>query len=252
MNTLRSEWRKLVSVRMWMGLAIAAILFTAINAGVLIALSGLDIEGGAVPVLTDPDALRTVYASAGQASVFALVLGILGMTSEYRHLTITSTLLATPRRGRLVAAKMTAAALLSAVIALACIAATLVILGVGMLFKDTAPMDWADFAAVSAGAVLGFAVYAVLGVGFGSLVRNQIAAVIAALIWVMLIESLIVSFWPQIGKWLPGGALAGVLQVESLSESGYLAVLPATVVLLAYAAGFGMLAVRTTLRRDIT
>lgn len=252
MNTFRSEWRKLVSVRMWIGLAIAATLYTAVNAGVLIALSGLDIEGTPVPALTDPAAMRTVYAAAGQAAVFALVLGILGMTSEYRHQTITSTLLATPRRGRLVAAKMAAGAVLAAAIGAMCMVLTLAILGVGMLFKDTAAMDWADFAAVSAGAVLGFAVYAVLGVGFGSLVRNQIAAVTTALIWVMLVESLIVSFWPGVGKWLPGGALSGVLQAESFNGSSFLPVLPATLVLLAYAAGFGVLAVRTTLRRDIT
>ena len=52
MRTFRSEWRKLVSVRIWLGLAVAALLYTALNAGVLVALSGLDIGGAPVPALT--------------------------------------------------------------------------------------------------------------------------------------------------------------------------------------------------------
>ena len=252
MRTFRSEWRKLVSVRIWLGLAVAALLYTALNAGVLVALSGLDIGGAPVPALTDPATLRSVYASAGSASVLVLVLGILSMTSEYRHQTITATLLATPQRGRLVAGKMAAAALLGAAIGAACALLSLLILGIGLLVKDSAPVDWADVAAVSAGVVLGFGVYAIVGVGFGSLVRNQIAAITGALIWVLLVESAIVAFWPAIGKWLPGGAFNGVLGVESFGGASYLPVALAAPVLLAYGALFALLAVRTTLQRDIT
>jgi len=151
-----------------------------------------------------------------------------------------------------VAAKMAASALLAAAIGLACVATTLAILGIGMVFRDIGPVDWRDLAAIAAGVCLGFAVYAILGVGFGSLVRNQIAAITAALVWVLLIESLVVSFWPNIGKWLPGGALSGVLQAESFAGAAYLAVLPATLLLLAYAGGFALLATRITMRRDIT
>jgi len=251
-NALRSEWWKLRTARMTVGLAIAAILFTVVNAGVLVALAGVDLEGQDLPALTDPDALRALYGVAGQASVFTLVLGLLSMTSEYRHQTITATLLATPRRGRLVAAKMGAASVAAAIIAALCVAASLVVLLVGTALRDTAPLDWPVIAATAGGILLGLAVYAVLGVGFGSLVRNQIAAITAALLWVLLIESLVVSFWPEVGKWLPAGALAGVLQAESFSGVAYLAPLPAALLLLAYAVGFGLIAVRTTLRRDIT
>ncbi len=252
MNSLRSEWRKLITVRMWFGLALAAVLFTFVNAGVLIALSGANLEGANVPELTDPAALRTLYASAGSSSVLVLVLGILSMTSEYRHQTITATLLATPRRGQLIGAKMVAAAGLAAIVAVACVVAVLACVGVGLAVVEMGPVDWSEFAAISAGVVLGFAVYAVLGVGFGSLVRNQIAAITGALVWVLLVESLIVALWPGVGKWLPGGAFNGVLQVESFSGATYLPVAAAALVLLGYGLGFAMLAVRTTLRRDIT
>ena len=252
MNILRSEWRKLVTVRMWIGLAVAAALFTAFNAGVVIALSGLDIEGTPVPELTDAAALRTVYASAASAAAFVLVLGIVSITSEYRHQTITATLLATPRRAPLIAAKMLTAALLSAAIGVACVAVTAIAVGIGVAAKGIGPVDIGDFAAIGGGVALGFAVYGVLGVGFGSLVRNQIAAITAALLWVMLVESLIVAFWPSVGKWLPGGALNAVLQVETPSGDTYLTVALGALLLVGYAVAFAAVAVRTTLRRDIT
>ena len=73
-----------------------------------------------------------------------------------------------------------------------------------------------------------------------------------ALIWVLLVESLIVSLWPSVGKWLPGGALNGVLQVESFFAGSYLDVAPAAGLLLLYGALFAGISAATTLRRDIT
>lgn len=252
MRTVHSEWRKLTSIRMWIGLTIAAVLFTALNVGVVIALSGVELEGAPMPGLGGADQMRALYGSAGASSVFALVLGILAITSEYRHATITATLLATPNRGRLIAAKMAVSAILGAFIGLLCMLATLALVLIGALVKDIGEMVWTDFAAITGGAVLGFAVFAVLGVGFGALIRNQIAAIVAALVWTLLVESLIVALWPWLGKWLPGGALNGVLQAESFGGDPYLAVIPATLVLLGYAAVFAAAASRITMRRDIT
>jgi ABC-type transport system involved in multi-copper enzyme maturation permease subunit len=251
-DALRSEWRKLTSVRMWQGLALAAVLFTAVNAGILVLLSGATVQGQPGTDLTDPVQMRALYSTVGSASALVLVLGILASTSEFRHQTITATLLATPSRPRIVAAKMLAAAGLAVAIAVLCVAAVAVIMLVGLPLKETAPLDWGAFAAAAAGAVLGFAVYAVLGVGFGALVRNQIAAVVGGLLWVLLVESLVVTFLPQVGKWLPGGALQGVMQGQSLTGDAYLAPWLAVLVLLGYAVALAAAAIRLTLRRDIT
>ena len=252
MNIVRSEALKLLSVRMWLGLAVAAILFTALNAGALVILSGIDLGGTTSPPLTDPATMRAVYGSVGASSLLVLVLGILGITSEYRHQTITATLLATPSRGRMMAGKMTVHALVGAVIGVLCVLTTLLTLLIGIQFKEHAPIDAGTLAAVSGGAILGFAVYAVVGVGFGSLVRNQIAAVTVALVWVMLIEALIVAFLPEVGRWLPGGAINGVLQAPSFGATEYLPVWGSALVLLGYGVLFAGIATRTTLRRDIT
>ena len=49
----------------------------------------------------------------------------------------------------------------------------------------------------------------------GSLIRNQTAAVVVALVWVMVVEGLLVSFLPDVGRWLPGGAVAALTGVTT-------------------------------------
>src|SRR2546421_5539508 len=88
---------------MWFGLLITALAFVTLNEVAQIFASSTT-QGA--PTLQDPAGVRNVWASAGQAGIMALVVGILGMTTEFRHQTITATFLATPRRGRVVTAKM--------------------------------------------------------------------------------------------------------------------------------------------------
>src|SRR4051794_38274920 len=109
---VRSELRKITSTRLWWGLLIGVAVYTAISAAASAAFAGVSTGGGqpqSAP-LSSPEAIRTVYASAafGGAYIFAMILGITGMTGEYRYQTITSTFLATPRRARIVLSKMAA------------------------------------------------------------------------------------------------------------------------------------------------
>jgi len=81
------------------------------------------------PALGD-DALRQlVGVPNGPLTLAALVLGVLGMAGELRHGTATSTFLVTPVRGRVVAAKLAAAALAGLAMALV---ATAVGLAIGL------------------------------------------------------------------------------------------------------------------------
>ncbi len=100
--------------------------------------------------------------------------------------------------------------------------------------------------------MLGYAIYAAVGVCVGALVRNQIAAVVGALLWTVLAESLTVALLPQVGRWLPGGALAGVLQSTPVRGGTYLPVWAGALLLTAYGVAFALLAAATTLRRDVT
>jgi ABC-type transport system involved in multi-copper enzyme maturation permease subunit len=118
--------------------------------------------------------------------------------------------------------------------------------------KSHADIPWTAMWQIAGGAVLGCALFAVLGVALGTLIRNQIAAILGVLVWVLIIESLLVTFLPTFGKWLPGGALNGILQATGPDNTSYLPVWGGALVLIGWTAAFGTLAAFTTQRRDVT
>src|SRR3954467_8388654 len=87
--------------------------------------------------LDTAQAIRTVYASAAfQGSyIFAMILGITGMTGEYRYRTITPTFLATPHRPRVVVGKMVAHLVIGIGFGIAGVFAALVAGGVIVLVR---------------------------------------------------------------------------------------------------------------------
>jgi ABC-type transport system involved in multi-copper enzyme maturation permease subunit len=118
--------------------------------------------------------------------------------------------------------------------------------------KNHTDIPWSALWQIAGGAILGCALFAILGVAVGTLVRNQIAAILGILVFVLLVEQIVIGFLPAWGKWLPGGALNGVLQTTGFSGTSYLPVWGGALVLLGYAAVFGLLAALTTQRRDVT
>jgi ABC-type transport system involved in multi-copper enzyme maturation permease subunit len=245
-----AELLKVTSTKMWLGFLVGVVLYIGIGAVAVIftpAQPGVD-----VPTLETEAGIRNLFAQAGGAYVFAIVLGALGMTQEIRHQTLTSTFLAEPRRNRVMVAKMAAYGIVGAVYG-----AVGVVFGYALAFallplKDHADIPWTALWQIAGGAVLGCALFAILGVAVGTLIRNQIAAILLILVWVLLIEALVVAFLPSWGKWLPGGAIAGVLQSTGFGGAEYLDVWQGSLVLIAYAAVFGAIAALTTQRRDVT
>jgi signal transduction histidine kinase len=77
------------------------------------------------PTLGDDALGQLVLAPNGPLTLAALLLGVLGMAGEFRHGTAISTFLVTPVRGRVVAAKLAAAAV--AGLAMALVAAAVVL-----------------------------------------------------------------------------------------------------------------------------
>jgi ABC-2 type transport system permease protein len=131
------------------------------------------------------DALRQlVLVPAQPLTLAALILGILAMAGELRHGTATGTFLVTPARGRVVAAKLVAAAITGLVMALVSSAAVLAV-GLPWLRAKGVEVAVADAGAAArvAGLAVAVALFAVLGAGLAALLRNQVAAVIVGLLW---------------------------------------------------------------------
>jgi ABC-type methionine transport system permease subunit len=109
----------------------------------------------------------------------------------------------------------------------------------------------ADVGPVLAAVVVGAALFGVIGVGVGALIRNQIAAVVAALVWEFVLEAILIGVVPAVGKWLPGGAARGLTR-ETLSSGNLLPAWGAGLVLLAYGLAFAVAGSQLLVRRDVT
>lgn len=245
-----AELLKVTSTKMWLGLLGALVVYISI--GIVATVFAPEQPGVTIARLSTPAGMRNLFAQGGGGYLFAIVIGTLGMTQELRHQTLTSTLLAEPRRNRVMVAKMAAYGVIGAFYG-----AVGVLFGYALAlallpFKDHGDLPVTAMWQIAGGAVLGCALFAVLGVAIGALVRNQIAAVLGVLVWVVLVEALLVALLPKIGKWLPGGALNGILQATGINDAQYLPVWAGAVVLVGYTVVLGALAAATTQRRDVT
>ena len=119
---VRAEWTKLVTTRVWLGLLAGAAVLSGASALLLTLFAG-NAESG-IPPVGSSQYEQLAFAVPANVTVLTLILGIIGMTQEYRHRTATPTFLATPRRGRVVVAKLLAYAVAAAPFALAVVAVT--------------------------------------------------------------------------------------------------------------------------------
>jgi ABC-2 type transport system permease protein len=227
---------------------------------VLLALSQLLIVGGVTGLVVSSDTLRTAdaptdaLAHAGLASIFTLVLGIMAVAGEYRNQTITDTFLSTPRRSRVIGSKVLAYAVAGAVFAVVNAVTALVATRVWWAVKGV-PLDLGDAEIwrTIAGCAAWNVAFAVVGVGVGALVRNLTAAIAAALAWIALVEGIVGQLVGDLARWLPfaTGSALGDLPGRA-GDLGPVSQLAAAAALAGYAAVFALVAIGTTVRRDVT
>jgi ABC-2 type transport system permease protein len=258
---VRSELTKILSTRLWWGLLVGVVLYTVVQAAASAAFAGLDPGAGqpATPGLDNPETLRGVYAAAAfsGAYIFALVIGVTGMTGEHRYETVTPTFLATPRRVHVVVAKAIAHAVVGigyGVVAVlsAFLAGGLVVLVRGHELGLGSPGLWRAVAL----AVLAVALWTMVGIGIGTLIRNQVAALLVAVAMTFLVEPLVsvglyAADLDDVGKFLPSTASSAVTSPPTV----YGELLPwwaGALVLSGYALLFAAVGVWLSVRRDVT
>ncbi|MBF4162922.1 ABC transporter permease [Nocardioides acrostichi] len=264
-EALIAEKRKLTSTAMWWVLAIGMVGYLAFIGAVLAfsMVSGSDATG--VQPLTGKAAALSVYGTVNAIGyVFPLVIGTLTVTTEMRHRTLTQSLLAEPVRGRLLSAKLAVSFPVGVCYG---------VLGViGLLIGGAIPLATAgDGAYLGDGEVIRVLVmgilvsglWAVLGAAFGSVVTNQVAAIVVLLAFTQLVEPIArvglsaVSSLAPVASYLPGAAADAVVGSSLYSSVGTGAVdlLPAwggALVLLGYGVVLVVLGWRTTFARDVT
>ncbi len=273
-TALRTEYRKLVTTRMWWILLLAMAAYMAFLAAIMAFVltqdptAGTGAFPGASPQEPEPlsptDLAQTVYTLATSLGyVFPVIVGALAMTGEFRHQTITPTLLAEPRRTIVLVAKMLSSVVVGLLFG---VVGTLATVGAGagvlaLLGEDPALSE--PIVLRSAGlSVLALTVWTVVGVAFGTLLTNQVAVIVVLLAFTQFVEPVLRVVLAQldwaegIAKFLPGAAGEAITGASFYAESGLAADLLSSAeglaVLLAYAVAFAVLGRLLTLRRDIT
>jgi ABC-2 type transport system permease protein len=199
-SLLRSELLKLRSTRTTIGLLLAAFALTLLVAFV----HGYSTPEASLSLYDDQ---RTLFGAGEVSTLFATLVGIMAITSEFRHGTIRPSVLFEPRRERLMLAKLIAAlgfgalfGLLAEALALTAGALVLLTRGIGCVFTV------GDFAKVIGGIVAAALLWAGIGLGLGAIVRSQVGAIIGLFAWLFVVESLVFGLWPKVGRYLPGPA----------------------------------------------
>jgi ABC-2 type transport system permease protein len=246
---VRAEWTKLLTTRVWIGLLLGACLLVGAFATLFTAFAGND-DSGIAPVGTATYEQLALAVSAN-ATILFIVLGIIGTTQEYRHRTATPTFLASPHRGRVVIAKLLAYVAAAAPMALVVIAVDVLVVTVYAGAKGAAPSLTGDNLRVLVGAWAALVIYTVIGVGVGALLRNQVGAIVGALVYLFVVEGIISSIPATQGayKWLPGGALEAM--TATFNQTDLLSAWQGGLLLLVYGVAAAVLGTVLAVRRDV-
>ena len=186
------------------------------------------------------------------SSLFILLLGVTGMAGEWRHRTITSSVLASPDRIKLLTAKLIAYAvagtLLSLIVTISMMALGTLILSM----RDLTTLGVVDLADVLWRNLVVAALLGAFGVCIGGIVRNQIVAIVGLLIFAFALEPALLNLAFEVGKFGPTtGAPAGIVAVNPVEEGTLLSPPVALLVMLGWVGlGFAINALMLK-RRDL-
>lgn len=166
-----------------------------------------------------------------------MILGVAGSAGEWRHRTIVPTALVTPQRRAPILAKALAHAAVGAILGAIAALLTGVIAVIWLGLRGGAPPVGAgELAQIDLGVILYTALSATLGVGIGSLARNQLAAVGALSVLLVVVEPALSALVPHLGAFTISGlgiALSGATSA-SIQGGPFGDILPAAIATLVY------------------
>jgi ABC-2 type transport system permease protein len=239
---IRAELLKIRSTRTTLGLILAMIalilLFTLLT-GLLTHPSGL----------ASKEDQRQLLSVGSFAGVFSALAGVLLVTSEYRFGTIRPTILFNPARAHVLAAKAVAGALAGIAFG---VLGEAVGWAIGYAILDgrgiTVVLGSGDILLLTLGGLAGAALWGAIGAGLGAIIHNQVGAVITLLAWGFVVENLLFSLVPSVGRLMPGRASDALM---GLREHHLLAPGAGAVTLIAWAGVLAVFGIVLSVRQDI-
>lgn len=275
MKLIRSEILKLRTTNSWwlfgigvLGLLALSFFFNALQAYFL--LNEPTPEGMSPQDMAQFEAMRDIVPisasllTSGQffGVMFAMLLGIVLITSEFQHQTLTTTFLTTPHRSAVVVAKLVVAAFggvfFWAITTLLTIPATVIFLNTQGKSAHLGDTDVLQAIALN---LLAYGLWGIFGLGIGVLIRSQIGATVTAIvlylagfIGAIIVFALLAEWWgPWVSKWqviVP--SIASQLMVSGTQLPGNPPQWVGAAVLIGYAVVAGTIGTLLLRRRDIS
>lgn len=240
MRLAGAEVLKLVTVRTtWLMLGLG-LLVEGLFAGLYVGLASLTEIGPIVEVET----------GTGLLMLMVLVLGVLTITTEFRHGTAGTTFLAAPRRYPVMAAKLAAVLAAGTLAGLAYVAVNAGLALPLFSSREGSLPPIGEIASVYAGVVASFALLCAFGLGVGAIVRNQVGAIIAALAFFFVLSPLPELLPGNIGDYFPAQAIGSLHGLPEATEEG-LGQVAGGFVLAAWSAALFLLGTALIGRRDL-
>ncbi|MEA2340288.1 MAG: type transport system permease protein [Solirubrobacteraceae bacterium] len=182
--------------------------------------------GAILGVEKDP---RNLFTNNSITYIIVL-LGAIAMTGEWRHRTITGSVLAAPNRLRLLAAKALSYSVAGVVLSLLVTVATMAVGTLILEARGDATLGAGGLADVLWRNLAVAALLGPLGVCIGALVRNQVVTVVGLVALAAVLEPAVSQVAPDVGRFgpmagAPGGVLGGPDTAGLLAPGLALAVL---------------------------
>ncbi|HEY6837035.1 MAG TPA: hypothetical protein VI142_11385 [Gaiellaceae bacterium] len=221
MRLVNAELLKLRTTRLllWLGLLILGLEILVIT---------IHAFQDSLDSLAGPRQQRDVVSIAAVSALISLILGIVASAGEFTHGTIGQTFLVAPVRERVLGAKVGAAAIAGAALGLASCAFAWGYAAL-LLRSRSVPIHLASGASLRLvlGTALAAAFTGAFGIGFGSLLRRQTAAIVIALVWLLVGEPLLGV--AHVDRYGPGHVVASLFEAGNQGSD-----------LLAFGAGIGV------------
>lgn len=264
-RAVRAELVKFFTTRLWWGMAIAVLL----AGGAFALLFGLLLTGAfgeeAGPpggfAGTDPVTIANSVYTGGLSIGYLLLLtiGVIQVGAEYRHHTITSTFLAEPRRTRVMCAKVVALLVVGALYGLVSLAGSVAVGAITLSSRGAEAFPSTEVLRTLALSLLVLGLWALIGLGVGILIPNQVAALLIGIgvAWVVEpILGLVLRTFElgreHIAPYLPSAATNAIVDAVQQPGEVRLEWWTGALVLMAWAGVLAGVGALLTARRDIS
>lgn len=242
-EVLVAEWTKFRTVRSTVWTLVAASALIPVFA-VFVGLTG--------SLQPDDTILGGSLTGATVAQMVAAAFGVLVMTSEYGNKMVHTTFAASPKRGRVLAAK---AVVISGVLFVTTLVFTMIAYGIGTALLSSDDYATGQLFPALFGIALCFSATGVFGLAIGTLLRNS-AGAITAVLGFLLLPALLGPLFGDLQRWVTGGTPTAVLErLTQTSDAtpeivGSIGAWPSLWVMCAYCVGALLLGAAQLKRRD--